>query len=301
MKREDGACGMRQDPQIGESLEAFIRGLKSSQGLDIATYDESFLHTSIRKRVLEIGLRDIADYAAYLMENRAEAAGFYHSLSVGHSDFFRNQFAFAVLEQRILPALIAQKKQTGHGEIRVWSAGCAAGQEAWSVAMLLEELTGGEEPAVPYRIFATDRSAPELAVARSGIYSAAAVGNVRTRHLRDYFSQHGESFEVVARLRERVDFSGYDLLDEGSACPDASIYGDFDLILCCNLLFYYRAEIRQQILGKLCRALAPGGYCVTGEVERDNVTPQYGLRPITTPTAVFHKPKTTRLPISHVP
>ena len=302
MKSEEWACAVRQDPELVESLEGFIRGMMSGQGLDISMYDESFLYASIRKRVVETGRRDVADYGAYLMENRAEADGFYRALCVGHSEFFRNPLTFAMLEQRILPTLMAEKKQAGHGEIRIWSAGCAAGQEAWSVAMLLEELGGAGEPPVPYRIFATDRSASELAVARGGVYSAEAVGNVRSRHLHDYFSPQGESFEVAARLRERVDFSCYDLLDAGSSSPDASIYGDFDLILCCNLLFYYRPEIRQQILGKLCRVLLPGGYFVTGEVERDTVTPQNDLRPVAMSAPVFQLPKPTHASgYGHIP
>ena len=189
----------------------------------------------------------------------------------------------------MLPGLVAEKGACGRGELRVWSAGCAAGQEAWSVAMLLEgAVRVGEQPP-PYRIFATDQAESDLTLARAGVYGADAVGNVRLRHLDAFFSRQGESYAIAPRLRERVAFSAYDLLDERSASPASSIYGDFDLILCCNLLFYYRPGTRQRMLDKFFRALSPGGYFVTGEAERGIVSCLKGFRPVAPPSSVFQK------------
>jgi chemotaxis methyl-accepting protein methylase len=289
MKRECGKGEGAKQLALDEPLLRLIDEFRRAQGFDISMYDAAFLRQAIARRIKETGCLSVAAYGGLLCEHRVEAETFEHSLTIAHSEFFRNALTFAILEQRVLPALIARKKQTGCGEIRVWSAGCAAGQEAWSVALLLEELTAATAPVVPYRLFATDRSACDLAYARAGHYSAEAVGNVRSRHLRDFFSLQGEAFVVDSRLRARVDFSIYDLLDEQSLSPDASIYGDFDLILCCNLLFYYRPGIRQQILKKLRRALSPGGYFVTGEVERDSVTTRDGLRPVDVLRTVFQK------------
>jgi chemotaxis methyl-accepting protein methylase len=189
----------------------------------------------------------------------------------------------------VLPSLAAEKARSGQGEIRVWSAGCAAGQEAWSIAMLLDEVAGADSPSFSYRIFATDLSEPDLALARDGIYSDEALGNVRLRQLSRFFSRQGDAYAVLPRLREKVCFSSYDLLDERSSSPAVSIYGDFDLVFCCNLLFYYRQSIRQRILDKVCRALAPGGYFVTGEAERDIVSNRNGLCAVSPSVAVFQK------------
>ena len=142
-----------------------------------------------------------------------------------------------------------------------------------------------------------------MAQAAAGVYSAEAVGNVRRRDLEAFFSRQGELFVIVPRLRERVSFSVYDLLDEGSSSPEASLYGDFDLIFCCNLLFYYRPDIRQRILGKLCRALSPGGYVVTGEAERDIVAAHEGMHAVAPPVALFQKtchPRTGRYSMTHL-
>jgi len=271
-------------PVIAGPLDEITRVFAEAHGLDISRYEEAFLRKTISKRMAATGAETIAAYGGKVAGDRAEAEMFFYSLRINHSEFFRNPLTFAVIEQLILPGLVKVKKESG-GEIRVWSAGCASGQEAWSLAILLEELAG----PVPSRIFATDLADP--GVARAGVYGAEAVGNVRSRHLREYFSRQGESFSVVPRLRARVDFSACDLLDRSSASPAASIYGGFDLILCCNLLFYYRQEARHQILDKICQALSPGGYFVTGEVEKDMVQGHKGFRAVMSPAAVFEKPK----------
>jgi chemotaxis methyl-accepting protein methylase len=86
-----------------------------------------------------------------------------------------------------------------------------------------------------------------------------------------------------------LEFSVYDLLDEHSVCPADSLYGDLDLILCCNLLFYYKPDIRQRIIGKISRALSSDGFFVTGEAERDMVTKQEGFCPVAPASAIFQK------------
>ncbi|MBE3133830.1 MAG: hypothetical protein IMZ55_10165 [Acidobacteria bacterium] len=94
---------------------------------------------------------------------------------------------------------------------------------------------------------------------------------------------------LAAERRERVGFSVCDLLDTRSTCPAASIFGEFDVVLCCNLLLYYRPDIRRFILGKVQGCLAPNSYLVTGEAERELVQGASGLRAVAPPAAVFHR------------
>ncbi|MCX6971228.1 MAG: protein-glutamate O-methyltransferase CheR [Verrucomicrobia bacterium] len=271
-----------QDPPgtVGP-LDTIVRAMAGSHGLDISRYEEAFLRAAISRRMEASGVATLAAYGEHLEQSAPEAGRLFRSLRIDHSEFFRNPLTFAVLEKLILPGLVAGKGQCGSGEVRVWSAGCASGQEAWSLAMLLEDMAG----PVPYRIFATDLADPDAA--RAGFYHAGELGNVRLRHLTKYFSEQDDSFSIVPRLRDRVDFSAYDLLDSSSASPAASIYGGFDLILCCNVLFYYRPEARQRILDKLSRALSPGGYFVTGEAEKAMVAGQKTFRAVLQPAAIF--------------
>ena len=282
-----GCCEVQtKDPsEIVGPLDDIIQAMAGLHGLDVSRYDETFLRKAIAKRLVVTGMETLAAYCEHLPGSRAEAEAIFGSLRVNHSEFFRNPLSFAVLEQLVFPGLVEAKKKSG--DIRIWSAGCAGGQEAWSVAMLLDEIIGANPPA--YRVFATDLDGPDISFAQAGVYSAEALGNVRLQHMNKYLCRQGDSFAIAPLLRAHVDFSAYDLLDGSSSSPPASIYGGFDLILCCNLLFYYRPEARKRILDKFSRALAPGGYFVTGEVERTTVSGHRGFRALLPPAAVFRK------------
>ena len=276
------------DPTGRPSAE-IIEQLRRAQGLDVSCFDESFLAKSIENRCQAAAGETHAAYLKRLVEDDAEAEAFSRSLRITYSDFFRDPLAFALLEQRILPGLVQEKQAAGRGEVRVWSAGCAAGQEAWSVAILLEELIAARNQPPAYRIFATDLSEPDLVVAQTGVYNAAAVGNIRLRHLERCFSRHGEFLTIAPRISAQVDFSRYDLLDPSTACPPASIYGGFDLVLCSNVLLYYRRESQRLILEKVQRSLAPGGYLLVGDTERHLVERASGFHALAAPANIFIK------------
>lgn len=268
--------------------------MRHNHDLDVSGFDPTFLAKSLDRRLAAGGGSSIPAYLARLAEDRVEAEAFCASLNINHSEFFRNPLTFALLEQRILPGLMEARKAGPSSELRVWSAGCAAGQEIYSLILLLEDLARARGQPVPVRIFATDIDPDSLAAARQGRFAEEAVQNVRHRHLRDYFTLTGGSYAIAPRLRARVDFSTYDLREENSTCPPASLYGDFDLILCCNVMFYYRPDIRRRLLDKFCHALAPGGYFVTGEAECDLVVKHDALRAVVPAATVFQKHHASR-------
>ena len=290
MKRNSPAAPDQTQHTWSKAMLIEIVDLTSkTHGLDLSPFDETFFAKSLDKRLAATQAATQAAYAERLTHDYSEAVALLHSLKIVYSEFFRNQLAFALLEQQILPSLIEERQKSGSGEIRVWSAGCASGQEAWSVAILLAELTGGRESPVSYRIIATDLSESDLDLASCGVYSADAIGNVRSRHLREYFSRKGDSFTIAPRLRERVDFLPYDLLDENTTCPPESIFGNFDLVLCSNVLFYYRPEMQRLILSKVWRCLASGGHLLTDQSEQRIVTKACGFLCPTPPAALFTK------------
>lgn len=269
-------------------LAPVIALLREAHGRELALFDEAFLAKSLQRRLDGTGLAGWPAYLNRLAEDGAEAQALYASLNIGYSEFFRDPLAFAWLEQVILPDL---RQQAGPAGLRVWSAGCAAGQEAGSIAILLDEQNAERGEPLPFRIFATDSAAAALAEAREGVYDAASVQQLRLKHLRRYFTVTGDAYQLSPALKAHLDFSVFDLLADGPTSPVAAIYGDFDLVLCCNLLFYYRPEVRQRILDKIVRALRPGGYCVTGAAEREIVARQTGLHAVAPPAALFQKRK----------
>ena len=272
---------------MNKEMQQIVKAM-SGTDKEISCYDESFLVKSLEKRLAATSCATIADYCEYLADHDGEAEEFYRSLNITYSEFFRNPLTFDVLEQRVLPALIDEKLELGRSEIRIWSAGCSAGQESYSIAILLDELISARKIPLSFRIFASDISDESLASARRGVYDAAALQNVKLKHIQSCFESHNGSYSIDGRLQQKIEFSYYDLLDERSTCPSGSIYGDFDIVFCSNLLFYYRPEIRTLILKKVCCALSRGGYLVTGEAERA-IVESSSLSEIFPMSAVYRK------------
>jgi chemotaxis protein methyltransferase CheR len=270
-------------------MDNLVEVMRRVHGLGVSHYDLSFLTKSVEKRRLAAACATRAAYVERLTQDRAEAEVLIGSLAIHHSEFFRETLTFALLEHRFLPGLVARKEASDRTELRIWSAGCAAGQEAYSLAILLLELSETRDRPVPFRIFATDSSEAQLALARAGVYAEAAMRNVRLGHLARWFSRRGPSYVAAPAVRERVHFSAHDLLDERGTTPPESIFGEFDLVMCCNLLFYYQPEVRQLILDKLQSSLAPDGYLVTGEAERELVQRAGGFCSTALPTPVFQR------------
>lgn len=274
---------------MNKELKEIIIVMDQVYGRDISIYDESFLEKSLERRRVASEISKTTEYRSYLEKNSIEAEAFYSSLSITYSQFFRNPYSFALLEQLIIPELISRKPNGS--EIRVWSAGCSSGQEAYSIAMLLADYVSTQEKANRFRIFATDTSQTELALARDGVYDQYAVQNVKIYQLNKYFIKTGETYTVVSQLRQSINFSNYDLLDRHSANPPESIYGDFDIVFCSNLLFYYTPTIQQYIIQKIQKSMSDKGYLVTGEAERTLVEKATELQMVAIPTSIFQMNK----------
>jgi len=248
-------------------------------------YDQFFLAKSLERRLIATGVKNAAEYCSYIEKNNTEADVLYRSLHITFSQFFRDSITFALLEQLIIPSLIANKPDGR--EIRIWSAGCANGQEAYSIAMLLSDYAETSGKKISFRIFATDISQEALVLGRAGVYDQNAVQNVKMKHLYKYFSKQGETYSVVPQLKQWVNFSAYDLLDKATVNPPESIYGDFDIVMCSNLLFYYKPDLQQVIINKIQQAMTATGYLVTGEAEKRIVENESKLQTLLTSTAIF--------------
>ncbi|NOU48925.1 MAG: hypothetical protein HOO86_17955 [Bacteroidales bacterium] len=251
------------------NLTHIISILKASHQIDLSVYDSEFLSSTVNNRITQTGTASADDYYKLLEHTITEPNQLFDSLHISYSEFFRNSLTYAALEHIIFPAMISKLKNNGRREIRIWSTACANGQEAYSLAMLLEELKNGNKNKFKYRIFATDRSKNNIETARNGQYTTDLLKNIQLNRLNKWFTNYNESYRINAGLKVNIDFSEFDLLDDGAITPESSIYGDFDLVYCANLLFYYTNEVKQKILKKVSHCLSKGGYLVTGETERE--------------------------------
>lgn len=267
--------------------------LHQTVGKDLSVYDESFLTKTLAKRMENTDCKSIDDYYHYLEADKTEVEALTHSLNNTYSEFFRNPLIFSLLRQWLLPSLLNKKKEEGKKEIRIWSVACAAGQEAYSLAILLDEMEIAYHRNVAIRIFASDISALEIEKAKEGLYSHNHLQRVPLKYLNEYFYTIGKDYKLIPRIRELVDFSIYDLTDPKTTSLPNSIFGSFDLIYCSNLLIYYNAKTRDLIIQKLIKSLAKGGLLITGESEREMFS-DYNLQTVCPPAAIFKKETTLK-------
>lgn len=273
---------------MGKMVNDVIALLRETDGIDISCFEDSFVIKSIEKRLILHANLSLDDYFSYLKTNPNEAVLFIDSLHIAFSEFFRNPLTFAYLEQLVLPLLWARKKKENGKEIRIWSAACASGQESYSLAILFDEMKKNLSEKFDYRIFATDNNQLELEKAQEGIYNSYVLNKVTLKRIQTYFEQSDETYTISPVLKKYIDFSFFDLLSDPRTCPAPSIYGNFDLVMCCNLLFYYKPEFRKHILEKIDQTLAPGAYLVTGETERD-ILMKYNYQEVFEHSSIFQK------------
>ena len=253
-----------------KGLAPILQLLMATRGFDFSGYHPAMLERRIGQRLPKVLCRDFEEYHSFLRETPGEIDQLIDIVTINVSSFFRNTLTFELLAEKILPAIVQEKVRNGLNSLRIWSAGCAMGEEPYSLAILLDELLEKEAVAMHVHIFATDIDTRILAAAAEAVFQEEQLAEVKYRLHGKYFTREGGGLRLLTRIREKVNFSFYDMLDKKHRVPPASIFGNFDLILCRNLLIYFNAPYQETIFAKLYHALAENGYLVLGEVEAPN-------------------------------
>ncbi len=189
------------------------------------------------------------------------------SLTINVSRFFRNSLIFEYIAAHILPLLIHEKPAEEALSLRIWSNGCAMGEEPYSMAILINELCKNTQKRIKTSLFATDIDRTALQKARQGIYNFESIKDVKYRLLKKYFDIQGDDFYLDAKIKSKVSFSVYDILDKNSYAPPESVFGGFDIVLCRNLMIYFNSACQGIICDKLYKSLTKNGYLILGEAE----------------------------------
>jgi chemotaxis methyl-accepting protein methylase len=213
------------------------------------------------------GAAGLAAYLRLLQEDPAELGALVEALTVKVSSFFRDPLAFEHLAELVLPELLARKAAARDPSLRLWSAGCATGEEPYSLAILVHEALRREPSPPAVTILATDLDERALARARAGRYPASALANVRHGLVAAAFEPDGDGFRVADHLARAVTFAVHDLLDPRAGAPAESVFGSFDLVLCRNVLIYFEPAWQEFACERLYRSLAPGGHLLLGRTE----------------------------------
>ena len=241
-----------------ENFEALLGFMRDARGFDFTGYKRTSLMRRVRRRMDHLEVQTFEEYLDVLQANADEFAALFNTILINVTAFFRDPEAWDFVAENVIPALVRQ--QVGDGTIRIWSAGCASGQEAYTLAMLLAEAMPADEFRRRVKIYATDVDEEALAHARTASYDARAVESVPAHLLERYFDLIGSKYVFNKDLRRAVIFGRNDLV------RDAPI-SRVQLLVCRNTLMYLNADTQRAVLGRLHFALAPTGVLFLGHAE----------------------------------
>ena len=244
--------------QADPDLESLLDYLKRSRGFDFTGYKRSTLGRRIDRRMQLVGMHAYASYIDYLEVHPDEFDALFDTVLINVTCFFRDRDEWQQLAERVLPGLLAGK---GPGApVRVWSAGCASGEEAYTLAMVLAEAMGMHEFRERVKIYATDVDDDALTRARQATYAGPEMDGVPSDLLEKYFEESNNRYAFRGDLRRALIFGRHDLT------RDAPI-SRVDLLVCRNALMYFNAETQHQILTRFHFALNDGGVLFLGRAE----------------------------------
>lgn len=240
------------------ALQGIFDLLRDRCGIDFAHYKPTTVVRRIERRLKMGDSASVEEYASLLGTDQGELEALYQDLLIGVTRFFRDPEAFEVLAARVLPAII--QRTPSREEIRVWCTGCATGEEAYSLAILLHECLSAAGRAPNVRVFATDVHRTSLEFASRGIYPEESLAGVDERRRQRYFTKRDDEYQVCKEIRQMVVFAPHNLLRDAP-------FTRLDLLTCRNLLIYLQPQAQKKSLSLFHFALKTGGYLLLGSSE----------------------------------
>jgi two-component system CheB/CheR fusion protein len=229
--------------------------LHTRTGHDFSEYKDPTFQRRVQRRMQVVQTTNLQDYIGRLEEDPGEVGALFRDLLIGVTDFFRDAAAFRALETLVIPRLF--EGRAADDEVRVWVAGCATGEEAYSIAILLREHMDSMGVWPKVQIFATDIDDTAMTVARTARYPKTLINEVSPDRLKRFFVRDGATYHVVKELREMCIFSNHSVIRDPP-------FSRLDLISCRNLLIYLKPGLQGQVFPLFHYALRPGGYLFLG-------------------------------------
>jgi two-component system CheB/CheR fusion protein len=262
----DHVQGTDSDPQAqndrndtgSDCVREIFRVLHSKYGLDFSFYKPNTVARRVERRLQLSGTSDLHEYIDRLHHDPSEVNSLYKDLLIGVTKFFRDDAAFERLEQDVIPQIIS--RLTADDELRVWVSGCATGEEAYSIAILVHEALSARHLPPRAKIFATDVHQASLETASAGLYSEASLAGMSQARLDRYFTKHSSGHQVVPELRKMVVFAPHNVIKDAP-------FTKLDLISCRNMLIYLQPHAQKKALSLFHFALKPSGILFLGPSE----------------------------------
>lgn len=232
--------------------EWFVKKFETISDIDLSAYKRPQMERRINSFMKLAQSKDYKEFIALIQADRNLYSKFMEHLTINVSEFFRNPDRWEVMEREVIPALLNQRST-----LKVWSAGCSTGEEAYSLGMLFKEKFPGRLEGIT----ASDLDREVLNRAMRAVYSTKVTQTLPDAYLSKYMQTADEGCQIVDEIREMVKFKKHDLLKDP--------YGkDYDLILCRNVVIYFTEETKQKLYRKFVAALRPGGVLFIGSTEQ---------------------------------
>lgn len=251
---DDGAAEAR----VSQMLQKVFAQLRARTNRDFSRYKRSTIMRRVQRRTQLCQLEDFGDYLELLRKQPEEATILSDDLLITVTNFFRDPEVFQILETKIIPELF--KNRTAEDEIRIWSVGCATGEEVYSLVMLLLEEAGRRDFSPRLQVFASDLHERSLQRAREGFYPGDIETDVSAERLKRFFTKESGGYRIRKELRETVVFAPHNLLSDPP-------FSRMDLIACRNVLIYLQRDVQRDIIELFHYALRPEGVLLLGTSE----------------------------------
>jgi len=283
----DGAiCPDGESRGEGQGVEAIFKLLRDEYGIDFSSYKPNTVGRRIERRLSLNQSLDLEDYVERLRHDPGELNSLYKDLLIGVTRFFRDADAFQSLARQVIPELLNDRKQDD--EVRVWVAGCATGEEAYSLAILFHEQMQALGKTWPIKIFAADVHRVSLETASAGVYSADSLAGMSRERIERYFVRRPDGYHVINELRKMIVFARHNVIRDAP-------FTKLDLISCRNLLIYFQPAAQKRVLSLFHFALRTGGILFLGPSETTGELASE-LQTIDEHWKVYRKRRDVRLP-----
>ncbi|MGH9666379.1 MAG: chemotaxis protein CheB, partial [Bryobacteraceae bacterium] len=251
---EDGEAA----EELDSALNRIFQLLRTTTGNDFTHYKHTTLRRRIRRRMMLHADERMSDYAAYLQHNPAEVRALADDLLICVTSFFREPDYFEALATKIFPEIL--KNRSPEDSIRIWAPGCATGEEAYSIIICLAEFLEHAGISAPVQMFATDVSGSAIDKARTGIYAAPSLADMRPERLKRFFVKAPGGYQIAKSIRESCIFAQQNVTRDPP-------FHNLDLISCCNVLIYFGPVLQRKVLSTFHYALKPRGFLMLGPSE----------------------------------
>jgi chemotaxis protein methyltransferase CheR len=276
-----------------ESLQGFLentafqkvkRLIHESVGLDCSGYRDEYLKRRFEIRLKATGANTYARYILYLKKNPNEFSKLLNDLTINYTTFFRDTDVYEQLEKTVLPKLFVSKNP-----VRIWSAGCASGEEPYSLAILVSKLLEKTKDNHQVTIFASDIDTDALSKAKQGGYQQRQLSTMEPAMIEKYFTKQADVYTIKDSVKRIIHFEQFDLMR-------STLHQSLDLILCRNVMIYFSKEGQQHIHMTFYNALREGGYFITGKSEILSGEPAIVFSPLDYRTRLYQKPYKNQTP-----